>query len=95
MCGSREAGRLPGMSRVKTVPSSRLEAEIFKHLDLESGDPLVLIEGGDFVLVKRATTPSLVERFDKLATETEERFEQSGIEQDEVERAVRWARDSS
>lgn len=83
------------MSRVKTVPSSRLEAEIFKHLDLESGDPLVLIEGGDFVLVKRATAPSPAERFDELAAQTEGQFERLGIEPDEVERAVRWARDSS
>ncbi|HWM89194.1 MAG TPA: hypothetical protein VN493_00355 [Thermoanaerobaculia bacterium] len=80
---------------VKTVPSDRLEAEIFEHLDLASGDALVLIEGSDFVLVKRATVPALVERFEKLASETREHFEELGIEPEEVERAVRWARDSS
>lgn len=83
------------MSRVKTVPSDRLEAEIFEHLALGSGDALVLIEGTDFVLVKRATAPELVERFERLASETRERFEKLGIEPEEVERAVRWARDSS
>jgi len=83
------------MSRIKTVSSDRLEAEIFGHLDLESGDPLVLVEGGDFVLVKRAAAPALADRFEKLASETRERFEELGIEPDDVERAVRWARDSS
>jgi hypothetical protein len=83
------------MSRVKTVPSDRLETEIFKHLDLAAGDALVLIEGNDFVLVKRATEPPLVERFDKLATEVSEQVEEYGVEPEEVERAVRWASDSS
>lgn len=82
------------MSRVKTVPSDRLKAEIFEHLDLASGDALVLIEGNDFVLVKRVMTPALMERFEKLASETREHFEELGIEPEDVERAVRWARES-
>jgi len=53
------------------------------------------IEGGDFVLVKRAASSALVDRFDKLASETRDRFEKLGIEQDDIEHAVRWARDSS
>jgi hypothetical protein len=83
------------MSRIKTVPSDRLEAEIFEHLDLESGDPLVLVEGVDFVLVKRAASPALVGRFDELASETSKRFEELGIEPDDIERAVRWAREGA
>jgi hypothetical protein len=83
-------------SNVKTVPSDRLEAEIFEHLELVSGDPLLLIEGEDFVLVKRAArSTSAVERFEKLAAETRERFESQGVEPEDVERAVRWARESS
>jgi bifunctional DNA-binding transcriptional regulator/antitoxin component of YhaV-PrlF toxin-antitoxin module len=85
------------MSAVKTLPPERigdLGARILDHLELRSGDSLVLIEGEDFVLVKRA--PATVrDRFEELSTETRERFERLGVEPEDVERAVRWARESS
>lgn len=85
------------MSRVKTLPPERVEnlgSEIREHLALKSGDSLVLIEGEDFVLVKRAEAPPR-ERFEEISARTRSRFERLGLEPDEVERAVRWARESS
>lgn len=85
------------MSRVKTVPPEAiadLGSEIVGHLALKADDSLVLIEGGDFVLVKRAGAPSR-ERFDEIASRARNRFERLGLEPDEVEQAVRWARGSS
>ena len=85
------------MSRVKTVPPEGIEnlgPEIRERLALKPGDSLVLIEGEDFVLVKRAGTPPR-ERFEVLSAQTRSRFERLGLEPDEVERAIRWARESS
>lgn len=85
------------MSRVKTVPPESIETlgiEIREHLDLKSGDSVVLVEGEDFVLVKRASAAPR-ERFEEISARTRSRFERLGLEPDEVERAVRWARESS
>jgi hypothetical protein len=85
------------MSHVKTVPPERignLASEILEHLELQAEDSLVLIEGEDFVLVKRAGTPP-AQRFEEIASRTRGRFERLGLETDEVERAIRWARGSS
>ena len=35
------------------------------------------------------------ERFEEIAVRTQSRFKQLGLEPDEVERAIRWARESS
>ncbi len=85
------------MSRVKTLPPEKVEnlgSEIRELLALKPGDSLVLIEGEDFVLVRRAGTPPR-ERFEALSAQTRSRFERLGLEPDEVERAIRWARESS
>jgi bifunctional DNA-binding transcriptional regulator/antitoxin component of YhaV-PrlF toxin-antitoxin module len=85
------------MGRVKTVPPEGIEklgSEIRDHLALKSDDSLILIEGEDFVLVKRAgATPR--EHFEEISARTRSRFERLGLEPAEVERAVRWARESS
>lgn len=85
------------MSRVKTVPPGEignLGSEIREHLALRANDSLVLVEGEDFVLVKRAGAPPQ-ERFEEISSRTQSRFERLGLEPDEVERAVQWARESS
>ena len=85
------------MSRVVTLVAGEpreLSLEIEHHLDLRSGDPLVLIEGDDFVLVKKAASGDLVERFDELAARTEARFERLGVTPEDVEDAIAWARES-
>lgn len=86
------------MSRVVTLVAEQaadLGHEIQRHLGLHSGDPLVLIEGEDFVLVKKASARSLTERFDRLSAETRRRFEHLRLGSEDVEHAVAWARESS
>ena len=62
---------------------------------MRAGDSLVLIEGDDFVLVKRAPSTSSQEVFEKLSSATQDRFARLGLTPDEVVRAVQWARESS
>lgn len=68
---------------------------ITQHLGLQTGDSVVVVEGDDYVLVKRAVVASPVRDFDELASRTRQRFEALGIEPQDVEDAVRWARGSS
>lgn len=85
------------MSRVRNISPEEigtLGSEIAQHLAPQAKDSLVVIEGEDFVLVKRASAPPL-ERFEEISSRTRSRFERLGLEPDEVERAVRWARESS
>jgi bifunctional DNA-binding transcriptional regulator/antitoxin component of YhaV-PrlF toxin-antitoxin module len=85
------------MSRVKTVRAEEigdLGIEIREHLALKAEDSLVLVEGEDFVLVKRAGAPPK-ERFEEISARIQSRFERLSLEPDEVERAIRWARESS
>ncbi len=87
------------MSRVVTLvtgePQEDLSLEIRRHLDLRTGDPLVLIEGEDFVLVKKTTSADPVERFDELASRTRRRFEELQVAPKDVDEAIAWARGSS
>ena len=85
------------MSSVRTVRAKEvgnLGSEIREHLALKAEDSLVLVEGEDFVLVKRAGAPAR-ERFEEISSRTQSRFERLSLEPDEVERAVQWARESS
>jgi bifunctional DNA-binding transcriptional regulator/antitoxin component of YhaV-PrlF toxin-antitoxin module len=85
------------MSSVRTVRAGEvgnLGSEIREHLALKAEDSLVLVEGEDFVLVKRAGAPAR-ERFEEISSRTQSRFERLSLEPDEVERAVQWARESS
>jgi hypothetical protein len=86
------------MSRVITLvagESRNLSQEIERHLSVRTGDPLVLIEGHDFVLVKKAASVDPVERFDDLAARTRARFERLDVGPDDMDGAIAWARGSS
>ncbi len=86
------------MSAVVTMiggESGNLSLEIESHLGLSSGEPLVLIKGDDFVLVKKTAFRSPIEKFDNLATGTRERFDKLGLTEEDVKDAVAWARASS
>ena len=82
------------MSRVKTVAPEHVGDEILEHLEIRREDSLVLVEGDDFVLVKRARS-SPFERFERLADKTRKRFQRLEIAPEDVEQAVKWARESS
>ncbi|MHB8763740.1 MAG: hypothetical protein ACYDA8_05290 [Deferrisomatales bacterium] len=80
---------------VSTIGPAQLGAEIARRLRLKGDEPVLLVEGSDFVLVKRAPTESPLERFESLAAETHKRAQELGITPEDVEDAIRWARGSS
>jgi bifunctional DNA-binding transcriptional regulator/antitoxin component of YhaV-PrlF toxin-antitoxin module len=80
---------------VSTIGPSQLGAEIARRLRLKEDEPVLLVEGSDFVLVKRAPTESPLERFRALTAETHKRVQVAGLTPDMVDEAIRWARGSS
>jgi antitoxin component of MazEF toxin-antitoxin module len=75
--------------------AAQLGAEIARRLGLTADETVMLVEGEDFVLVKRPPSAVPADRFEVLAERTQRRFEEEGVSGDDVERAIRWARDSS
>ena len=72
-----------------TIPKALRE-----ELGIEEGDYL-LMENEDGRLVARPSAIRPTEDFEELADRIAERFEEKGITRDEVEDAIRWARDRS
>jgi hypothetical protein len=83
------------MTCVRTLRRNEIEGEIQRHLDLRSEDSVVLIEGDDYLLVKKTHSVAPEDRFRQLCVETETRFQKAGVTPKDVEDAVRWARESS
>lgn len=80
---------------VSTIGPSELGAEIVRRLRLKAKEPVLIVEGSDFVIVKRAPTESPLERFRMLTAETHKRVQEAGLSPDTVDEAIRWARGSS
>ena len=80
---------------VSTIGPSELGAEIVRRLRLKAEEPVLIVEGEDFVLVKRAPSQIPLERFEALADETAERFRERKVTPEDVNAAVRWSRESS
>lgn len=83
------------MDRVRTLKRDQIEEEIRRHFDLRSEDSVVVIEGEDFLLLKKAYSVAPEDRFRRLCAETETRFQKTGVTPKDVEEAIRWARESS
>lgn len=67
---------------------------IREELDLDQGDYLVLEPKGDYVVGKKAAVAP-TDDFEQLARKIAKRLEDRGITADDVEDAIRWARDES
>lgn len=86
------------MSNVVTLSAGgakKLGSEIIRRLHLKVDDPVVIVEGEDFILVKRAVEGNAAERFGALAAKTAQRFEDPEVTAGDVDHAVRCARESS
>lgn len=79
---------------VSTIGPSQLGAEIARRLRLTIDEPVLIVEGSDFVLVKRAPTESPLDRFRALAAETHKHVQEAGLTAETVDEAIRWARAS-
>lgn len=78
---------------VSTIEPTQLGAEISRRLRLKIDEQVLIVEGTDFVLVKRAPSEKPLERFKALAAETADRFQELDISPEDVDDAVKCARE--
>ena len=55
-------------------------------------DKYYLITGKDYILLKKVGEPSPLEQFDKLATEIQAKFKETGVKKSDIAKAIKWAR---
>ena len=80
---------------VSATDPSELGAEIVRRLRLKAKEPVLIVEGDDFVLIKRAPIENPLERFDAITAKAAARFQELNVTPKDVDDAVRWARGSS
>lgn len=86
MSAERYASKVTAKGQV-TIPK-----EIRRRLGLTEGEYVVWEPRGERVVVERAAVAP-TEDFDRLAGRIAKRFAEKGVTREEVEEAIRWARE--
>lgn len=82
------------VSKVTAKGQVTIPKPVRERLGLERGEYVVWEAGEDGVVVGRAAVPP-TEDLEKLAGRVAEKFAEKGITRDDVEEAIRWARERS
>lgn len=82
------------VSKVTAKGQVTIPKEIRRRLGLEEGEYVVWTREEKGAMLERAAVPP-TEDFQELADRIAERFADRGITRDDVEDAIRWARDQS
>ena len=88
------ADRNRHVSKVTAKGQVTIPKEIRERLGLKSGEYVVWEPRGGGVVMERASVSS-ADDFEGLADRIADRFAEKGISRDEVEDAIRWARERS
>jgi len=84
------------MEKVITVDESgnfKIPSEIERSLDLRKDDKLFVLDGKDFIIIKKMKQPSLSERYITLSNKIAKNFEEKGVNEADVAEAIKWARE--
>lgn len=82
------------VSKITAKGQVTIPKEIRRRLGLEEGEYVVWTREEKGAMLERAAVPP-TEDFQELADRIAERFADRGITRDDVEDAIRWARDQS
>lgn len=82
------------VSKVTAKGQVTIPVEIRRDLGLEEGEYVVWETTGNRVVMERAAVPP-TEDFDALAERIAERFSEKGVTREDVEDAIRWAREET
>jgi AbrB family looped-hinge helix DNA binding protein len=82
------------VSKVTAKGQVTIPVEIRRALGLEKGAYVVWEPTEDRVVMERAAVPP-TEDFDALARRIAERFSEQGVTREDVEDAIRWAREET
>jgi len=82
---------LKNMVKISSKGQVTLPKKLRIKYQLEPGQYVIFKETEDGIIVKKAST-SPVDKFNDLKKDISKRFKEKGINPDEVEEAIRWAR---
>ena len=84
------------MERVIKVDKSgnfTIPSEIKESLDFKKDDNLFVFNGKDFIIIRKIKQASLNERFVNLSNTIAKKFQEKGVSEKDVEKAIQWARE--
>jgi antitoxin PrlF len=80
-------------TRITSKGQVTIPKAIRERYGLEEGDYLVLEPRGEDLIIRKGRMVTSEENFEALAARVAERFEERGITREDVEDAIRWARE--
>ncbi len=80
-------------TRITSKGQVTIPKAIRERYGLEEGDYLVLEPRGEDLIIRKGRMVTSEEDFEVLAARVAERFEERGITREDVEDAIRWARE--
>ncbi len=80
-------------TRITSKGQVTIPKAIRERYGLEEGDYLVLEPKGEDLVMRKGRMVTSEEDFEALAARVAERFEERGITREDVEDAIRWARE--
>lgn len=78
--------------KVEKTGTLNLPKTVLEPLELKKDDRLVVFNCEDGIVIKKILTAPLTEQFKKLASDVEARFKKQGVTEEDVPKAVEWAR---
>ncbi len=70
----------------------KIPRHIKAFLGLKKNDNLFVFGSSDVIIIKKIKPKSLKERFEDFSDRIAEKFEENGITEDDILKAVEWAR---
>ncbi len=80
-------------TRITSKGQVTIPKAIRERYGLEEGDYLVLEPKGEDLIIRKGRMVTSEEDFEALAARVAKRFEERGITREDVEDAIRWARE--
>jgi bifunctional DNA-binding transcriptional regulator/antitoxin component of YhaV-PrlF toxin-antitoxin module len=84
------------MERITRTDKSgalNLPKEVVEPLEIREDDKLMVFSSRSAIVIKKIGSPTLGERFERLADELETQFKKRGVTEKDVQEAVKWGRE--
>lgn len=84
------------MERITQIDKSgslSLPKEVVEPLEIKEDDKLMVFSSRSAIVIKKIGSPTLGERFERLADELEIQFRKQGVAEKDVQEAVKWGRE--
>jgi bifunctional DNA-binding transcriptional regulator/antitoxin component of YhaV-PrlF toxin-antitoxin module len=81
------------ITQVDKAGNLNLPKEVVEPLEIKKDDKLMVFSSKSAIVIKKVGSPTLGERFERLADQLENQFKKQGIAEKDVQEAVKWGRE--